>query len=109
MSVDTTPTDVPIARPRARRSGAPTKSEAPHPAVDQPVVPRSVPRPRRPAGATSTKAAKVARADKVATAVNVVVVDAVGDSAVRHGCGAMVTPLFSVGGPTSCPLCHETV
>ena len=72
-------------------SSARTQPEA---AVDEPPArgrARRVPRPRRPVPGP------------------VLVFDAVGDSAFRHSCGAMVTPLFGVGGPTSCPLCHETV
>lgn len=53
-------------------------------------APPAVPRPRKPEQP-------------------VVIVDAVSDSAIRHSCGAMVTQLFSVGGPSTCPLCHETV
>ena len=81
MSVETTAS-------RARTEPEATLKEAPKRAR----AARRVPRPRTPA-----------------TAPVVVIVDAVGDSAIRHSCGAMVTPLFGVGGPTSCPLCHETV
>ena len=38
-----------------------------------------------------------------------IIIDAVGDSAYRHKCGAMVSPRFSAGGVTRCPLCKEAV
>lgn len=37
------------------------------------------------------------------------IIDDVGDSAYRHKCGAMVSPRFTVGGVTRCPLCKEAV
>ena len=79
MSVETTKVET-------TKDGVHAVPAAPSPSDAQPVVPR----PRKPEQP-------------------LVVVDAVGDSAIRHSCGAMVTQLFSVGGPSTCPLCHETV
>lgn len=39
-----------------------------------------------------------------------IVINAVGDSAYTHRCGAMVSPHFTGSGVTDfCPVCHQSV
>jgi hypothetical protein len=102
MSVDTTTDGGLTVAPAPRRR----KTSTPVTAADDAPPRRRVPAARRaePVPAHSEPAAAARRQIEV-----LVFVDAVGDSAIRHGCGAMVTPLFGVGGPAQCPRCHETV